>query len=60
MDPLVEFILEEPADQVEQLAAALETGSIPLTAMRSRLRLAFTHGPRSLERMQAVLGLWRE
>ena len=60
MDPLVEFTLEEPADQVEQLAEALEMGSVTLTATRSRLRLAFTHGPRSMERMQAVLGLWRE
>ncbi len=59
-NPLVEFVLEEPSEQVEQLAEALEAGLITLAATRSRLRLAFTHGPRSLERMTAVLALWRE
>jgi hypothetical protein len=58
-DPLVEFVLEEPSEQVEQFVQALENGSITLTATRSRLRLAFSHGPRSLDRMVAVLAAWR-
>jgi phosphatidylserine/phosphatidylglycerophosphate/cardiolipin synthase-like enzyme len=59
-DPLVDFVLEEPPERVEQLADGLETGSITLAATRSRLRLAFVHGPRSLERMAAVLAGWKE
>jgi hypothetical protein len=59
-DPLVEFVLEEPYDQVQQFIEGLETGVITLAATRSRLRLMFTHGPRSLERMTSVLALWRE
>jgi hypothetical protein len=59
-DPLVEFALEEPPERVEQFAAALENHSITLAATRSRLRMVFTHGPRSLERMTSVLAFWRE
>src|SRR6266568_6516888 len=59
-DPLVDLVLEEPTEQVEAFAKALETGSVTLAATRSRLRLEFSHGPRSLDRMAAVLQLWRE
>ncbi|HUY48530.1 MAG TPA: DISARM system phospholipase D-like protein DrmC [Streptosporangiaceae bacterium] len=58
-DPLAEFVIEELPHQVEQFADALERGSITLTSTRSRLRFEFTHGPRSLERMTAVLATWR-
>jgi phosphatidylserine/phosphatidylglycerophosphate/cardiolipin synthase-like enzyme len=58
-DPLVEFVVEELPQQVEQLADALERGSVTLTSTRSRLRFEFVHGPRSLERMNAVLAAWR-
>jgi len=57
-DPLVEFVMEEPSERVEQFADALAAGSIMLTSTRARLRLQFTHGPRSLERMKAVLATW--
>jgi len=58
-DPIVEFVLEEPPEQVERFAAALEKGSITLAATRSQLKLSFAHGPRSLERMVTVLSYWR-
>lgn len=56
---IADFVLEEMPDRVEQLAAALESGAVTLEASRSRLRLLFTHGPRSLDRMMAVLTGWR-
>lgn len=59
MQPIVDFVLEEMPDRVEQLAAALESGAIMLDAGPSRLRLLFTHGPRSLDRMADVLAGWR-
>jgi phosphatidylserine/phosphatidylglycerophosphate/cardiolipin synthase-like enzyme len=59
-DPLVEFVVEELPQQVEQLADALDRGSITLTSTRSRLQFEFVHGPRSLERMNAVLAAWRQ
>jgi hypothetical protein len=58
-DPLVEFVMEEPSERVEQFADALANGIVVLTSTRARLRLQFTHGPRSLERMTAVLAAWR-
>jgi hypothetical protein len=58
-DPVADLVLEEPAEQVALLAAALEDGSVTLEATRSRLKLVFTHGPRSLDRMSAVLERWR-
>jgi hypothetical protein len=57
-DPLVEFVMEEPLERVEQFADALASGIIMLTSTRARLRLQFTHGPRSLERMKAMLATW--
>lgn len=59
-DPLVELVLEEPSEQLELFAAALEAGTLTLSATRSRLRLAFAHGPRSLDRMSAVLAQWHD
>lgn len=59
-DPLSEFVLEEPPHQVEQFTEALEQGSINLNSTRSHLKFKFIHGPRSLERMYAVLTWWRE
>jgi hypothetical protein len=59
-DPLVELVLEEPVERVQQFADALQDGSITLTASRARLSFIFAHGARSLERMSAVLKLWRE
>jgi hypothetical protein len=59
-DPLVEFVLEEPPQQVEDFAEALENGLVGLTSARSRLRFTFTHGPRSLDRMTAILTTWRQ
>ena len=34
-DPLVEFVLEEPAERVEEFIRALEAGSVTLTTRRS-------------------------
>ena len=60
IDPLVEFVLEEPAERVEQFADALRKGSVTLTSTRSQLSFTFAHGARSLERMSAVLKWWRQ
>lgn len=59
-DPLVEFVLEEPADRVEKFAEALREGRISLTSTRFRVDYTFVHGPRSLDRMLAVLRWWRD
>jgi phosphatidylserine/phosphatidylglycerophosphate/cardiolipin synthase-like enzyme len=58
-DPLAEFVMEEPSDRVEQFADALTAQVITLTSTRAALRLQFSHGPRSMERMTAVLSAWR-
>lgn len=57
-DPLVEFVMEEPADRVKEFVRALEIGTVTLETRRSGLSLAFSHGPRSLERMLAILRTW--
>jgi hypothetical protein len=59
-DPLVEFVLEEPVDRVEEFVRALESGSVTLETRRSGLGLAFSHGPRSLDRMLSILRAWSE
>lgn len=41
------------------LAEALESGSVTLGTTRSRLRSEFPHGPKSLERMMAIIAMWR-
>lgn len=58
-DPVAELVLEEPAEQVVLFAEALESGLVTLDATRSRLKLVFMHGPRSLNRMSSVLESWR-
>lgn len=57
-DPLVEFVLEEPAERVEEFTRALEVGSVTLSTRRSGLSLAISHGPRSLDRMLSILRSW--
>ncbi len=42
------------------LAEALEHGSVTLNTTRSRLRSAFPHGPKSLERIMAIITMWRD
>lgn len=59
-DPLVEFVLEEPAERVEEFIRALEAGSVTLSTRRSGLGIAFSHGPRSLDRMLSILRSWSE
>lgn len=59
-DPLVEFVLEEPAERVEQFTEALRNGWIILTSSRSALSFAFAHSGRSLDRMSAVLEWWQQ
>ena len=58
-DLLVEFVLEEPAERVEAFVDALENGTVTMATRRSGLGLAFSHGPRSLDRMLSVLRLWK-
>lgn len=59
-DPLVEFVLEEPADRVVEFIRALEDGRVTLATRRSGLSIAFSHGPRSLDRMLSILRSWHE
>lgn len=59
VDPLVEFVLEEPTERVEAFAGALEGGIVTVATRRSGLGLAFSHGPRSLDRMLSVLRSWQ-
>lgn len=58
-DPLVELVLEEPAERVNQLIDALEHGRLTLTSGRATIEYTFVHGPRSVERMAAALTAWR-
>lgn len=59
-DPLVEFVLEEPADRVEEFIRALDDGRVTLATRRPGLSIAFSHGPRSLDRMLSILRSWQE
>ena len=59
-DPIVEFVLHEPRERVERLADALERNRITLSATASQLDFAFVHGPKSRQRMLAVISSWRE
>jgi hypothetical protein len=57
-DPLLELTLEEPIDTIDELAAALESGRVTLASSAGTLQYEFIHGPRTLDRMLAVLRSW--
>jgi len=60
VDPVIEFVLEEPEERVDMFAAALEEGRVLVDSTDARLKREFVHGPNSLARMVAVLRSWRD